>query len=150
MANVKDVARYFINLSEVSTPYAITPLKLQKLIYYAQGFHLMNYGVPLFNDNLQAWVHGPVVRIIYETYRHLGYHTIPSAPFDNTHFITGEPLLTDEELGTIDLVWGNLGNLDGKTLEELTHQEDPWLNTDLNDVIDIELIEEYFDNQYRY
>lgn len=150
MADVKDVAKYFINLSVESTPYAITPLKLQKLIYYAQGFHLMEYGVPLFNDNLQAWVHGPVVRRIYELYRRYGYHTIPSEPFDNAHFITGEPLLTEEELGTINRVWGLFGNLDGKTLEELTHQEDPWIATDINDNINNDLIEEYFNNYYMF
>lgn len=150
MADVRDVARYFISLSEESTPYAITPLKLQKLIYYAQGFHLSRFGVPLFNEDLQAWVHGPVVRKIYDDYKYLGYRTITKEPFDNTHFLTDEDLLTNEEFRTIDKVWEIFGNLDGKTLEELTHQEDPWLFTNINNVIDNDLIEEYFDNNYLF
>ncbi|MED3536220.1 type II toxin-antitoxin system antitoxin SocA domain-containing protein [Bacillus toyonensis] len=142
MAEVRNVAKYFIHLSEESTPYAITPLKLQKLLYYAQGFHLRDTGYPLFNDNLLAWAHGPVVRDIYDDYRHLGYFTIKSEPF----YITNHEL-TNEEIETIENVWEEYGHLDGKLLEELTHQEDPWLFTHRNEVIDIDLIREYFANQ---
>lgn len=149
MARVNDVAKYFISLSKESTPYAITPLKLQKLIYYAQGFHLKRTNRPLFNAELEAWTHGPVVRRIYEIYREHGYRTIPQEPFINED-IVGNPLLDREEIKTIDEVWDALGHLDGKTLEELTHQEDPWLNTNINDYIDINIIRDYFDSQYQY
>lgn len=150
MAEVKDVARYFIDLSVESTPYAITPLKLQKLLYYAQGFHLINTGDRLFKAELEAWTHGPVVRKIYNDYRSFGYHVIPSEPFVNKDPLFGDELLSEEEIATIDEVWDAFGNLDGKTLEELTHQEDPWLNTDINEKIDVELIREYFENQYQH
>lgn len=150
MARVKDVARYFIDLSVESTPYAITPLKLQKLLYYAQGFHLMRTNRRLFRAELEAWVHGPVVREIYTAYKEHGYHTIPSRRFVNEiDPLTGELKLSLEEIRTIEDVWAYFGNLDGKTLEELTHQEDPWLNTEINDEIDIELIREYFEEQYQ-
>ena len=149
MARVKDVARYFIDLSVESTPYAITPLKLQKLLYYAQGFHLINTGERLFRAELEAWVHGPVVREIYFEYKEFGYHTITSKPFINKDLFLETPLLTDGEMATIEEVWEHFGDLDGKTLEELTHQEDPWLNTEINDEIDIELIREYFEEQYQ-
>lgn len=150
MALVTDVASYFISLSRESTPYAITPLKLQKLVYYAQGFHLRRTGDRLFEANLLAWEHGPVVRRIFDDYRSYKYNTIPSRKFDNEiDPVTGEPLLTEIEINTINAVWNALGDLDGKTLEELTHQEDPWLYTDINDEIDIELIREYFENQYQ-
>lgn len=149
MARVKDVAKYFIDLSVESTPYAITPLKLQKLLYYAQGFHLINTGERLFRAELEAWVHGPVVREIYFEYKEFGYHTITSKPFINKDLFLETPLLTDGEMATIEEVWEHFGDLDGKTLEELTHQEDPWLNTEINDEIDIELIREYFEEQYQ-
>lgn len=150
MAKVKDVARYFIDLSVESTPYAITPLKLQKLLYYAQGFHLINTGHRLFGAELEAWTHGPVVRQIYNEYRHLGYRVIPAEPFVNKDPFRGDELLKKEEVETIKEVWDAFGNLDGKTLEELTHQEDPWLNTDINKEIDVELIREYFKYQFQY
>ncbi|MEB9610033.1 DUF4065 domain-containing protein [Bacillus cereus] len=142
MAEVRDVAKYFISLSEESTPYAITPLKLQKLVYYAQGFHLRDVGIPLFNDNLLAWAHGPVVRNLYDDYKHLGYFTINSEPFENNN-----NQLDNWEIATIDRVWEQYGHLDGKLLEELTHQEDPWLFTARNEVIDINSIRDYFTNQ---
>lgn len=142
MAEVKDVAKYFIHLSEESTPYAITPLKLQKLVYYAQGFHLRDTGKPLFYEDLLAWDHGPVVRKLYNDYKHLGYFTIAQEPFNNDN-----NELNRREIKTINNVWEKYGHLDGKFLEELTHQEDPWLFTDKNDAIDIDLIRKYFANQ---
>lgn len=141
MAEVRDVAKYFIHLSEENTPYAITPLKLQKLVYYAQGFHLRETGKPLFNEDLLAWDHGPVVRKLYNDYKHLGYFTISWEPFDDAN-----NELSRREIKTIKDVWENYGHLDGKFLEELTHQEDPWLFTDKNDAIDIDLIKKYFKN----
>lgn len=142
MAEVKDVAKYFISLSEESTPYAITPLKLQKLVYYAQGFHLRDTGETLFDDNLFAWDHGPVVPKLYYEYQNYRYFTIPNEEFDNTR-----QALNEKEIRTIQKVWEKYGHLDGKFLEELTHQEDPWLFTPKDYVIDIELIREYFANQ---
>lgn len=146
MAIVKDVAKYFINLSVESTPYAITPLKLQKLLYYAQGFHLMRTNRSLFNEDLEAWPHGPVVRSVYFDYKNYGYRTIPYEPFIND----SNSRLSNEEIAIIKDVWEKFGKLDGKTLEELTHQEDPWLNTELNKKIDIGLVREYFENEYLY
>lgn len=139
MADVRNVAKYFVSLSKESTPYAITPLKLQKLVYYAQGFHLRSTGKPLFNENLLAWDHGPVVRKLYDDYKHLGYFTIAHEPFEDI-----EDKLKKREVKTINDVWKTFGHLDGKFLEELTHQEDPWLYTAKNAVIEIEDIKDYF------
>lgn len=142
MAHVTNVAKYFISLSEESTPHAITPLKLQKLIYYAQGFFLSENPEPLFEEDLVAWDHGPVNREIYDKYKKYGYFTIPKEQFTNEN---GD--LSDIEKQTINTVWNEYGHLDGKFLEELTHQEDPWVFTDRNHVIDIDLIREYFEQQ---
>ncbi|MED4888627.1 Panacea domain-containing protein [Lysinibacillus fusiformis] len=144
MANVQDVAKYFISLSKESSPYAITPLKLQKLLYYAQGFYLMDYDQPLFKENLLAWDHGPVNYDVYIEYKDHKWNTIPNKPFDSN----GK--LKEKERSVIDEVWKEFGDLDGKTLEELTHQEDPWLFTDKDKVIDIKLIGDYFKHQYLY
>lgn len=142
MAEIKNVANYFIGLSQESTPYAITPLKLQKLLYYAQGYYLRNNLEPLFKEDLLAWDHGPVNRAIYDRYKEYGYFTIPRKPFANKN-----NELTTREIQTIIEVWSEYGHLDGKTLEELTHQEDPWLFTGRNCIIDIELIRNYFINR---
>lgn len=142
MAEVRDVAKYFLSLSQESTPYAITPLKLQKLVYYAQGFHLRDNGETLFDNDLLAWDHGPVVRLLFDDYRKYGYFTIPSEPFECQN-----NELSEDEMRTINSVWERFGHLDGKYLEELTHQEDPWLYTQRNNRIDVDLIREYFTNE---
>lgn len=142
MADVREVAKYLISLSRESSRYAITPLKLQKLVYYAQGYHLALTGEPLFEERLEAWEHGPVAPDIYHIYKKHRYFTIPREPFNDY-----QNYLDNEEITTLNRVWNNFGHLDGKTLEELTHQEDPWLFTDINDIIERELIADYF-NQY--
>jgi len=142
MAEVRDVAKYLIGLSQESTHYAITPLKLQKLVYYAQGFYLRNNPEPLFKDDLVAWDHGPVNRALFDDYRHFKYLTIPSEPFTNTN---GE--LKEHEKQVVDKVWKKFGHLNGKYLEELTHQEDPWLFTKKDCTIEIDLIKSYFESQ---
>ncbi|MED0826576.1 Panacea domain-containing protein [Bacillus pacificus] len=142
MANVRDVAKYFIHLSDESPLYAITPLKLQKLVYYAQGFHLRDTGKPLFDENLLAWDHGPVVRKLYDDFRHLRYSTIPHEPFEDF-----AERLNEEEITAIKEAREKYGRLDGKFLEELTHQEDPWLYTAKNGVINNNLVENYFTRQ---
>lgn len=144
MANVIDVAKYFISLSQESSKYAITPLKLQKLIYYAQGFYLKGNKDPLFNDDLLAWDHGPVNREVYDEYKKYKYHPIPKESFD----YNGK--LTEKEKIAIDEAWREFGDLGGKALEELTHQEDPWLFTAKDKVIKIEMIRVYFKEQYDY
>ena len=67
-----DVANYFLSIPEYED---LTNLKLQKLVYYAQGIHLAIYGKPLFNEAIKAWEHGPVVP---ELYRKNNSITIPS------------------------------------------------------------------------
>ncbi|WP_077595966.1 Panacea domain-containing protein [Oceanobacillus kimchii] len=146
MANVRYVAEYFLSLSEERTPLAITPLKLQKLLYYAQAFSLRDRDGALFSEAIEAWKHGPVVPKIYRLYKNYGYFTIPHQDFINEDPFTGETKLNDDEIETINEVWEQFGHLDGKFLEELTHQEDPWLFADINDEIEIEDILEYFTN----
>jgi len=45
----------------------ITPLALQKALYYIQGFYYAFYEIFLFSEDCEAWVHGPVYRDIYYT-----------------------------------------------------------------------------------
>ncbi|MEK3992773.1 MULTISPECIES: Panacea domain-containing protein [Robertmurraya] len=145
MPTAKDVANYFISLSVPSTPLAITPLKLQKLVYYAQGWYMAFKGEPLFHEDIKAWDHGPVVPELYFDYRHLGYLTIHHKPFENK--VNGKRIFTKPQLDILDAVWEAYGEYDGKYLEELTHQEDPWLYTDKNDTIIKNKIRKYFQTQ---
>jgi len=115
-----DVADYFLHRVETDEGSSITNLKLQKLCYYAQAWHLALYGKPLFDEDFEAWVHGPVNVELYNKYRVHSWENLPPPEnFDPSKF-------TDEQLDFLDEIWDVYGIYDGKYLERLTHQEKPW------------------------
>lgn len=123
MPKVFEIARYFLWLSVPNTEKSITHLKLQKLVYYAQGFYLAIYNQeenPLFGERIEAWVHGPVCPALYNNFRSFGYSVIPK--------VEEEPQgLTDQEKSILRIVWQVYGSYSGEDLERFTHQEEPWL-----------------------
>ena len=66
MANhtARQITEWFLAWGEHNDA-PLSNLKLQKLLYYAQGHYLGDHAKPLFEDEIEAWVHGPVVRSIY-------------------------------------------------------------------------------------
>jgi uncharacterized phage-associated protein len=142
MANVFNVAKYFLNKSIPGTPLAITHLKLQKLVYYAQGWNLAINGKSLFQEEIRAWEHGPVVPDLYTEFRRFGYFTIPTEIFINKE--NGKSIFNKAELKVLDQVWDAYGEYDGKFLEELTHQEDTWLYAKRNGKIEQNSMKTYF------
>jgi uncharacterized phage-associated protein len=60
MADVFDVAAFFVQMANLSADDQMTNLKLNKLLYYAQGASLARTGNTLFNDSIEAWPYGPV------------------------------------------------------------------------------------------
>lgn len=70
-----DIAHKLIAMAqrdEANGGELLTNLKLQKLLYYQQGFHLANFGTPLFKEDIEAWMYGPVVPCIYDHFREYG------------------------------------------------------------------------------
>ena len=116
-----DVANYFLSKLNVNEGSSITPLKLQKLVYYAQAWSLVWDDKPLFNEPMEAWAHGPVNSELYNEYKSYGWRGID--PVDGADL----NMFTEEQLETMDAVWDGYGDYDGKYLERLTHQEDPWI-----------------------
>ena len=72
MIPATEVARYFLSLTDEDAGELISNLKLQKLLYYAQGFHLAIFGGPLFPESIEAWQHGPVVPEVYRYFHGQG------------------------------------------------------------------------------
>lgn len=104
----------------------VTPLALQKILYFIQGLYFSKYGIPLFNDNCQAWVHGPVYTDIYDMFRSFRYDPIDDPRFE---LLKGKSNgLNEKEREVIDLVINTFGLYGGKVLERITHKEDPWRN----------------------
>lgn len=114
-----DVAKYIISVSrEHGEP--ISNLKLQKLLYYAQAWHLALYDGALFDERLEAWVHGPAVPPVYGEYKQWSWQPI-CADVPEIH-------IADERIKAhLDEVLDVYGGLTAMYLEKLTHQEDPWL-----------------------
>jgi uncharacterized phage-associated protein len=116
---VHDVADFFLSVVDRDAGSSITHLKLQKLVYYAQAWHLVFTGNPLFPERIEAWVHGPVCPELYKRFADCGYQSLPEPET--------MPEFTPEQLETLEEVWDVYGDFDGRYLEQLTHQEKPWI-----------------------
>ena len=95
------------------------PLKLQKLLYLAQGYSYAFYDRPLFHDELEGWVHGPVVRKIYDMFKEYQYNSI------DINYEVEE--LDDDAKDVLNYVLDNFSKYDAKYLEELSHNQEPWI-----------------------
>lgn len=118
--NIYDVADYFVSKVDVDAGEVITHLKLQKLCYYAQAWHLAIHDRRLFNGHFEAWAHGPVNPGLFQVYRRYGFNPIPfPESFDINKY-------SEEKKQFLDDIWKVYGIYDAKYLEMLTHQEKPW------------------------
>lgn len=104
----------------------ITPLALQKVLYYIQGIYMVNYGRPLFSEDCQAWAHGPVYEEVYNMFKSFKYNPIEDKRF--VIFRDRFQMLAEEEKEVIDRVLNSFGMYSGKTLERITHNEAPWVD----------------------
>jgi uncharacterized phage-associated protein len=97
----------------------ITNQKLQKLLYYAQAWHLALYNRPMFPEEFQAWIHGPVEPTSYAAYASSGHGPIASA-----NAIWSLPA---KSLKHIEDVFESYGRLSAFDLERLACSEPPWV-----------------------
>lgn len=130
------VAKYFLALQDDEE--AISNLKLQKLLYYAQGFHLAMKSRALFDDDIRAWEHGPVVPAVWREYNRYAGRPIPRP-------VGFDPRAIDEDtrslLGEVASVYGQFS---AWRLREMTHAEPPWKGTPSQGVISRAVMEAYF------
>jgi uncharacterized phage-associated protein len=110
------IAKYFIWLANETGSF-ISNLKLQKLVYYTQAWHLALHDLPLFDEDFEAWVHGPVIPDLYHTYKHFGWKPIQEeATLD----------LPETTLPFLKEVADEYFACDAYELEQMTHLEAPW------------------------
>lgn len=125
MPSVLDIARYFLQLGAQTSGEAasVSSMKLQKLVYYAQGHHLSMFGTPLFLEPIEAWKYGPVVSEVYRGFKSYGSGPIPGA----------EGLVSvniaDETRLLLDDVFADYAALTALQLSRKTHGELPWVTT---------------------
>ena len=128
----------------------VTPLALQKMLYFAQGIHMALSGMEFFREECEAWAHGPVFKDVYDIFKNFKYNPIDDIRF--AMFQNRFHELPDDEKRIIDLVVETFGMYSGKVLERITHEETPWKNARVNclpgessnEVISKESIKKYF------
>lgn len=141
MTDVRDVADYFLSKTMFEEEATMSNLKLQKLLYYIQGFHLALYDVPIFDNDIEAWRHGPVIPSIYHAFKSNGSNPIPCEECDKEF----DKLFTPEQIELLDEVYDVLGQYSAWRLREMTHEEPTWLGHESDaGIIPKEEISEYF------
>lgn len=141
MPLANEVAQYFLTLVDEESGDLMTNLKLQKLLYYAQGWYLALYHRPLFHDPIEAWLHGPVVPSVYRQYSEWGSQPISrSEDFDPDSFDSDMQSFLNE-------VYEVYGQFSAWKLRNMTHEEEPWLKAQQGHVISLEVMERFFQTQ---
>lgn len=125
----------------------VTTWKLQKLAYYAQSWYLVHYGRRLFDDDFEAWRHGPVVPALYQ--RHKGRNRVRDWPAGDAD------RLDVVERKFIDQVIARYGHFTAEALSRMSHMEVPWIaarvdvseGAESNQVISTDLMRNFYSRQ---
>ncbi len=121
-------------------PEHITNLKLQKLLYFVQALCLMIFDKKAFPEKIIAWSYGPVVKEVYDRYKH-----------NHNGEINSERKIKSISSGLYEIikeVINSYGSIEASSLINFTHEEEPWLKTEMNKEINSDLIKNYFNKVY--
>ena len=144
MANIFDVARYILKKTG-----PITAMKLQKLCYYSQAWHLVWEEKPLFSNRIEAWGKGPVSPDLYQW--HKGRFIVDS---DKSLNNLCSNKLSSNEKTSIEAVLKGYGKYTAQELSDMTHKEEPWykansscpISANCNAEITLAAMHEYYSN----
>jgi len=139
--NSIELSNYIIN-KMYDKKMTINHLKLQKLLYYVESWHLVFTGEKIVDDNFEAWLHGPVVRNVWNHFKKHStmFEELPCPEFKEID-------LNDEQREIIDDVLNEYGKQSGYYLECLTHTEAPWREANQaedNAIISPESMKKYY------
>ncbi len=135
------VSNYFIGKS-LEDEIVLSPMKLQKLLYFSHGVFLGITGEKLIDDNFEAWRYGPVVPHIYRIFKDYRMNPIKSK-YSSYEIDPG-----DEDVRTfLNFMWDGLKDVDALELSDITHLKDSpwdlaWKNGDV--IIKNSLIKSYY------
>lgn len=138
MYNVSNITKFIISYSN-SINQPVTNLRLQKLLYYSQGFYLAFKGQELFNKPIVAWKLGPVVESVYFEYKDFGKKPL-ATPKNFNPFIIFDNDTMDLIKNIIDACF----KFSTYELVDMTHKEEPWKQTPLNKQISLLAMRGYF------
>lgn len=139
MADVKAISSYFIERSSELNENDLTNLKLQKLLFYAQAESLKRGGKTLFDDTIEAWSYGPVVKSVYHWLKGCGAYPITTFDIE-----TDTSSLSDKEKAALSEIWDNYSKYSAIFLVKKTHEDgSPWqkaFDRQMNNAIPIDSI----------
>ncbi|MDR1481742.1 MAG: DUF4065 domain-containing protein [Synergistaceae bacterium] len=136
--SAKEVAEWILWLA-AKNGIRLSPLQLQKHLYYAQGYSLGMIGEKLFNEPIYAWKHGPVVREVFYHYKRFGADKITPPAFVE---------IPQDVFGIIDVIISEKGKSTASELRNATHVEAPYSSTPRNDEITPQRITDFFVDQF--
>lgn len=141
--NIMDAAHYLVYLSYHDKRNSLTPLKLQKLLYLAQGWSYVWDNRPLFLDEFEAWQYGPVNLEVYNYFKRYRRNEIPA--FEGDRHVN----MSKDERETLDAIWDSYGSYSAFDLVEMTHLQTPWKQAYAqNRIIYNHDIKQYFQSTY--
>ncbi len=148
------LADYFLLKVNVSAGDTISNLKLQKLCYFAQAASLVFLDERLFDDEIEAWAHGPVVRNLYKRFKKYSWQAIDTSDLKRRY----AHKLSKDEVNLVDIIWSELSCHSAKKLEVMSHEEGgPWhkkyvsseIGGRCENVICIRSIEEFYSSTHK-
>ncbi len=151
MHSARSIANSILNIAHKAGKQ-LTNMQLQKLVYFAHGWHLALTGKPLLTDAVKAWNFGPVIPPLYNSLKKYG-NGIVTEPIKRKDQDTDEVLIIQEPESDyvkqlLQRVWEIYGNMTGAQMSYLTHQPDtPWEFTwkkEKFSVISDKLIQDHF------
>lgn len=154
-----EVVKYFIYLhkqnianiqkhDQESESEALTHLKIQKLLYYSQALSLVYLNKPLFDENIEAWEHGPVVNAIYYKLKSHGkddLQNIEELQYTND-------ILSADEKSIVEMAFREYARYTASYLRNKTHEETPWLEAwdkGKNTIISHDKMREFFKKEQK-
>ncbi len=144
MLKIKSMAHKAIDIAKTLTTFVnaeygdfLSNLKIQKLLYYAQGLSLVLHHKPLFEEKIIAWQYGPVVEEVYHELKTFSNGPITIENHNND-------FLSDDELDLLREVYDVFGQFSATKLVEMTHSENPWKTTTIRSEITHPKLEKHF------
>lgn len=147
-----DVSRWLLMRNNINVRLfgdeLLTHLKIQKLLYYAQGIFLAyTNGQELFDEDIYAWEHGPVVPEVYDVYKENKGNEIEYIKTEHDDILLEEVSNEEKLKDVLEAVFINYGKYSAWHLRNMTHEEKPWKTTPLNQIIEKDLIKKFFDEE---
>ncbi len=104
----------------------VTQMKLQKMVYFAHGYHLAKYNSPLVEEEFEAWQYGPVVPAIYQEFKSYGSSPIMDVTRLFSYF-ANRYALDEKAKDAIEYTWGATKDVNAVRLSAWTHIDgSPW------------------------